>query len=463
VLIARAEIGGIAPLDARITDGRIAEIRRGLARRAGETQLDAGGGALLPGLHDHHLHLFALAAAEESLRCGPPAVRDADALAKALANAGGRDAWIRGIGYHESVAGELDRERIDALVPDRPARIQHRSGALWVVNSAGVERLGLDRGADARGVERAPDGRATGRLYRLDAWLRERIESGGPPPVDGVSRRLAAFGVTGLTDATPTNGSGELEALVAAALRGELRQRIVVMGSAQLPEVTHPHVTRGAVKVLLDERDLPGFEELQETIADAHRRERPVAIHCVTRAELVLATAAFAAAGSRSGDRIEHAAVAPPDALPPLAELSLTVVTQPNFVRERGDAYLVDVDARDRPWLYRGRGFLEASVPLGGGTDAPFGEPDPWAAMRAAVDRNTDGGSALGPEEALTPERALALFTSPAAVPGDPPRPIEVGAAADLCLLDRPWSQARSELSSAHAAAAIRDGDLIWP
>jgi predicted amidohydrolase YtcJ len=462
VLIARAEIDGIAPLDVRIADGRIAEIGRGLAHRAGETRIDAGGGALLPGLHDHHLHLFALAAAEASLRCGPPAVRDADAFAKALANAGGREGWIRGIGYHESVAGELDRTRLDALVPDRPARIQHRSGALWIVNSAGVESLGLDRGADARGVERAPDGRATGRLYRLDAWLRERIESGGPPPLDGVSRRLAAFGVTGVTDATATNGSGELEALVAAAQRGELCQRVVVMGSAQLPEATHPYVVRGAVKVLLDERDLPGFEELQETIADAHRRERPAAIHCVTRAELVLATAAFAAAGSRAGDRIEHAAVAPPEALPPLCELSLTVVTQPNFVRERGDAYLVDVEARDRPWLYRGRGLLEASVSLGGGTDAPFGDPDPWAAMRAAVDRNTEAGFALGPDEGLSPERALALFTSPASAPGDPPRPIAVRAPADLCLLDRPWSAARSELSSTLVTAAIRDGSIIW-
>jgi predicted amidohydrolase YtcJ len=278
-----------------------------------------------------------------------------------------------------------------------------------------------------------------------------------------VSRRLAAFGVTGVTDATATNGSGELQAFVTAVERGELRQRIVLMGSVELPEVTHPYVARGAVKVLLDERDLPGFEELREAIADAHRRERPAAIHCVTRAELVLATAAFAAAGSRAGDRIEHAAVAPPDALPPLCELSLTVVTQPNFVRERGDAYLVDVDARDRPWLYRGRGLLEASVFLGGGTDAPFGDPDPWAAMRAAVDRNTEGGFALGPDEGLSPERALALFTSPASAPGDPPRPIAGGAPADLCLLDRPWSEARSKLSSALVAAAIRDGVLIWP
>jgi predicted amidohydrolase YtcJ len=463
VLIARAEIDGAAPVDVRVAGGRIAEIGRGLVRRAGESVLDAAGGALLPGLHDHHLHLLALAAAEASLRCGPPEVRNADALAKSLARADGRDGWIRGIGYHESVAGELDRARLDALVPDRPVRIQHRSGAMWIVNSAGVERLGLDRGADARGVERAPDGRATGRLYRLDAWLRERIESGEPPSLDGVSRRLAAFGVTGATDATVSNGSGELRALVAAADRSELRQRVVVMGKAELPEATHPYVTRGAVKLLLDERDLPEFEALRAAIADAHGEERPVAIHCVTRAELVLATAAVAAAGSRAGDRIEHAAVAPPDALPPLAELGLAVVTQPHFVRERGDAYLVDVEPRDRPWLYRGRGLLEASVPLGAGTDAPFGDPDPWAAMRAAVDRKTEGGVALAPEEALTPERALALFTSPASAPGDPPRPIAVGAPADLCLLDRPWSEARSELSSALVAAAIRDGVLIWP
>jgi predicted amidohydrolase YtcJ len=461
VLIAHAEIHGIAPLDLRIADGRIAEIGRDLSPGPGEPVLDAAGGALLPGLHDHHLHLRALAAAATSLRCGPPEVRNADALAAALAGAVGRDEWIRGIGYHESVAGELDRKQLDAFVPDHPARIQHRSGALWVVNSAGARRLGLDSGADAPGVERDADGGATGRLFRLDTWLRERLEAGGPPPLDGVSRRLAAFGVTGVTDATATNGSGELRALVAAALRGELRQRVVVMGSAELPEVTHPYVTRGAVKVLLDERDLPSFGALRETIANAHQRGRPAAIHCVTRVELVLATAAFAAAGSLTGDRIEHAAVAPPDALPPLSELSLTVVTQPNFVRERGDAYIVDVEPRDRPWLYRGRGFLEASVSLGGGTDAPFGDPDPWAAMQAAVDRRTEAGAVLGPEEGLSPERALALFTSPALAPGAPPRPIEVGAAADLCLLDRPWSAARSELSSALVAAAIRDGVMI--
>jgi predicted amidohydrolase YtcJ len=463
VLITRAEIDGAAPIDLRIAGGQIAEIGPALPRRRGERVLDADGGALLPGLHDHHIHLMALAAALASVRCGPPQVRSIESLASALRGGNDHHGWIRGVGYHESATGELDRALLDELVPDRPVRIQHRSGAMWVVNSPAVERLGLDRGVDPPGVERDAGGRATGRLFRLDAWLREQLEEGSPPRLADVSLRLAGFGVTGLTDATAENASTELRAFVAAAERGELRQRVVMMGRSDLPSPSHEMVERGALKVLLHESDLPALAQLQEIIETAHDQGRPVAVHCVTRAELVFAAAAFGAAGCRSGDRIEHAAVAPPDAVRLLAELPLTVVTQPGFIRERGDAYLVEVAPRDRPFLYRCRGFLRASVPLGGSTDAPFGDPDPWKAMRSAVDRRTEAGATIGSDEALAPERALALFTSPPASPGGAPRSIEWGGAADFCLLDRPWSSARSELSSEMVAATIRAGRLIWP
>ena len=62
-------------------------------------------------------------------------------------------------------------------------------------------------------------------------------------------------------------------------------------------------------------------------------------------------------------------------------------------------------------------GFLDAAIPLGAGTDAPFGDPDPWLAMQAAVDHRTRDGAALCPEESIDPERALALFTTTAAAP----------------------------------------------
>lgn len=465
MLITGAEIDGASPLDVRLEGGRIVEIGRSLALRRDEPVLGAAGGALLPGLHDHHLHLFALAAALSSVRCGPPSVRDAQGLARALAareTPGDATDWIRGVGYFESVAGELDRERLDCLVPARPLRIQHRSGALWMLNSAAVERLGLDRGTHAPGVERDAAGRATGRLFHLDAWLRERLEHAPPPCLAAVGEALSAFGVTGVTDATPGNGPAELHALVAACDRGELRQRVLVMGAPGLPAPAHALVERGSVKLRLDENAPPDFDALLRSIDDAHRDGRPVAIHCVTRAELVLGAGAFAAAGIRPGDRIEHAAVTPPDVMSLLAELRVRVVTQPGFVRERGDAYAEQVDAADRPWLYRCGGFLDAAVPLAAGTDAPFADPDPWRAIQAAVDRRTEAGLVLGEGERLAPELALALFTSPPEAPGDAPRRIAAGARADLCLLDRPWSEARERLSSECVTATIRGGSVVW-
>src|SRR5215470_4478406 len=174
LLIRDAEVAGVR-CDVRLAAGRVAALGAGLAPASGERVLEARGGALLPGLHDHHLHLLAWAAALGSVRCGPPEVRDEPALAAALRAAARAGGFVRGVGYHECVAGELERGRLDAWLADVPLRIQHRSGALWMLNSAACRRLGLDGRAMPEGVERDARGRATGRLFRLDAWLRERL------------------------------------------------------------------------------------------------------------------------------------------------------------------------------------------------------------------------------------------------------------------------------------------------
>jgi predicted amidohydrolase YtcJ len=464
VLIRGAELPGGARRDLRIAGGRIAAIAATLPRRPHEAVLEAAGGALLPGLHDHHLHLFALAAASRSLRCGPPHVADAAALRAQLARAR-RDTpeghWVRGIGYHESVAGELDRTRLDAWLADRPVRMQHRSGALWILNGEALRRLDADRAPPA-GLERDPHGLPTGRLFRADAWLRERLGSDELPSLADTGRQLARYGVTGVTDATPSNGAQEARAFGLALARDELPQQLYLMGTAKLPAPLHPRMTRGPRKLVLDEARLPDFESFRDDIAAAHDDDRAVAIHCVTRAELVFAVAAVREAGCRPGDRIEHAALADREGLALLASLPLTVVTQPHFIAERGDAYRRDVAPADRAHLYRCRSFEAAGIPFAAGTDAPFGEPDPWAAMRAAVERQTRSGQRMGPDEALAPERALALFTSPAQAPGSPPRSLAVGAPADLCLLDRPWRAARAELSAQRVAATLCGGRLRW-
>lgn len=465
MLIENAEIEGKSGFGIRIAEGRIRDCGSDLSARPGEARLDAAGGALLPGLHDHHLHLFALAAARASLDCGPPGLREADALASALADAcreraedPGDSGWVRGVGYHESVAGDLDRHRLDAWTGGVPVRIQHRSGALWIVNTAGAERLELAAAGGQPGVEIDARGQPTGRLWRADGWLRDRLGPARPPSLGEASAALASFGVTGVTDATPHNGPAEVATLQRAREAGELRQSVLLMGGRDLPLQGAPGIETGALKVLLVEDALPDFETLRGTIEEVHRAGRTVAVHCVTRGELLFALETFADAGVMPGDRIEHAAVAPPSGVESLSALGLCVVTQPNFIAERGDVYATDVEVCDRPWLYRGQGFLNEDIALGGGTDAPFGDPDPWRAMRAAVDRRSQAGRLLGAGEALSPERALELFTSAPEAPGGPPRRLTAGVSADLVLLDRPWARAREDLSSQAVRATFCSG-----
>jgi predicted amidohydrolase YtcJ len=268
--------------------------------------------------------------------------------------------------------------------------------------------------------------------------------------------------VTGVTDATPHNGPAELAVFRDAAARGALLQRVRVMGEKALAAGGDEWVEVGEYKIMLDERDLPPLDGLVARIRAAHANGRCVAIHCVGRAELVLACGAIEEAGPRRGDRVEHAAIAPPPLADRLAALRVTVVTQPSFVRERGDQYLVRVEPRDRAWLYRCRGLLDAGVEVGGGTDAPFGDADPWAAMKAAVERRTLAGEVLGADERIAPERALSLFTSNAEAPGRARRTLAAGAVADLCLLDRPWTRAREVLASAMVRATWRAGRVVW-
>jgi predicted amidohydrolase YtcJ len=424
LLVRGGEVDG-QRADVLVEDGVVAAVGPGLAPDGPGDVLDAGGAAVLPGLHDHHLHLLAMAAARDSLDVGD--VDGPEAFDAALrAAAAERPSGVRVIGYHERQAGPLDEERLRALAGTAPVRVQHATGAAWL---------------DA------------------DGW---RF---GPNPVDpdttldlaAVGRDLLAVGVTGVTDATPTVDASAVRLLADA----DLPLRVVVTGGVVLPTVDG--LPRGPVKLVIADHELPELGALAAAIAAAHERDRPVAVHCVTAPALALLLAAWAEVGTHPGDRVEHAAVVPPAAIAELAALGVTVVTQPNFVRERGDRYRAEVDAVDQPDLWRCGSLRTAGVPVAAGTDAPYGLADPWAAMAAAVDRRTRAGTALGADEAVTPEIARDLFLGRLDDPGGPARRVEPGAPADLCILDRPWADARVDLAAVEVRATVVAGTVHDP
>ena len=448
MLIRDAEIRRHGRADLRLSGNTVAAIGR-LDPLPGERVIDADGGTLLPGLHDHHIHLNALAARAASVWCGPPEVSDEAALAAALARTG--SGWLRGMGYHESVCGLPDALALDRLCPDRPLRIQHRSGRMWLLNSAALADL-LGRAEPPPGLERE-GGRFTGRLFDEDRWLSQTL-AGSPPDLAALSASLAAFGVTGVTDMSPANDPAMAAHFARQRYNGALRQSLVLAGALSLADAT-PDVWRlGPVKLHLHENALPDFAEAADLIRAAHGQGRGVAVHCTTEVEMVFTLALFEEAGTLPGDRIEHASIADPGHVARMAQLGLQVCVQPHFLTERGDHYRESVEQRLQPHLYRLASLRDAGLVLAGGSDAPFGSADPWAAMRGATDRQTAQGVVMGAEEALDADAALALWLA------DPldlsrERRIAVGGAADLCLLAANSCSVRLTVS---AGQVIHDG-----
>ena len=431
MLIRRAQL-----LDGTIADVRtehlILEVAADLTPIRGETVIDATGCTVIPGLHDHHVHVHSAAAATASVSVGPREVNGRKEFREALANAHvGEDGWIRAVGYHEAAAGELDRATLDEVSPPVPVRVQHRSGILWTLNTAGLARVGLPDHPDGR--LRSADPSWSGALARRETGLSD------------VSRRLASYGVTGLTDATPDLGVTDVVKFAESRRHGELLQRVHCLAPGK--RILHD-----------DDLDLDG---LTAWVGARHAAGGVVALHCVTAAQLVVTIAALRAAGTRPGDRIEHAAVVPDDCVVDLVELRVVVVTQPNFVAERGDQYLADVPHDVLPQLWRLASLVAAGIPVAMSTDFPFGDLDPWAAMRAAVRRETASGVAFGPRERIDGAAALTMFLG---TPEHPTRPRSVspGEPGDLCLLSGTPDEVRHELDAGRVVATIVEGRVVY-
>ncbi len=457
MLVARGQLRDLGTRDLRVDGGVIVEIDTTLRPRRGEEVVDAGGNAVLPGLHDHHVHLRSAAAAMTSVDAahldGAAALRAALADAAAIRSPG---EWLRVVRYHASIAGDLDRSRLDRLSPPGvPVRVQHRTGALWVLNSPACTLLGLDA-AEHAGVDAR-----RGLLWRRDDLLRS-ASTLGPGSLAAFGRVAAARGVTGFTDATPDGSSTDARDLARDLRQAGVPQRLHLMApvGAEPPDVDR--ATTGPVKVLLDDAELPSLDELSDLVRDAHGGARPVAVHCVTQVQLVLALAALACVGTVDGDRIEHGSVIPTELIGELRRLGVTVVSQPHFVAERGDDYLREVDPDEVGSLYRLRSLSAAGVALAAGTDAPFGGADPWPSIAAAVHRRTADGQVLGAGEALDAAAAIGLYLGAPEAPGSPRR-LQVGAAADLCILDVPWRAVPSGLEVAPVRTTLVAGQVVFP
>lgn len=117
-----------------------------------------GDKVLLPGFIDNHIHPFLGALLMPTEHIAPEPWRQADgtvrpaartpeeyrsALDRAIAERQNKSDWFISFGYQPSLHGDYSKAKLDALFPDRPVVLIHRSFHESYVNSHGLEKLGL--------------------------------------------------------------------------------------------------------------------------------------------------------------------------------------------------------------------------------------------------------------------------------------------------------------------------------
>ncbi|MDE0778474.1 MAG: amidohydrolase family protein [Nocardioides sp.] len=400
------------------------------------------GSVVVPGFVDPHLHLRAMAAARCSVDLA--ALADGAAVRRDLAAAPG-DGWLRAVGWDESLGhGPLTRADLDAACGHRPVVVHHATGYRVVLNTAALQALGTDSAEAGDGDGELPS----------DHPILDEVPRVGPTELASalcsIGEGLTSAGVVAVEDATATNDAADVDALTHGGLTVRVRAMVGVRAAGSAPPGTR-------VKVIVDEAT--STAELSETIAGAHRRGQPVALHVVDVGPLQVALDALTGAPPPHPgrpdrlDRLEHVSLCLPEQVGAIARAGVAVVTQPTFLVHRSAKYRSSLSSVEQRWLYRLGSLASAGVRVAASSDAPVVPARPLESVQAMVERDH-------PAERVDVATALDLVTRLAAVvSGAGSGVLDPGHRADFTVLGAdPTAVVRSALADIPVLATWVDG-----
>ncbi|MBJ6623148.1 MULTISPECIES: amidohydrolase [unclassified Streptomyces] len=444
--------------DLGVWRGRIVGLDEAVTSLPAREVVDLQGATVLPGFVDAHVHL-----AWTGLKQGTPSIagctRVEDVLARvaeAVTQKGSPGAWVSIAGYDQRALGRhLTAAELDEVSHGHKLYLMHDSGHGCVVNSAVLDLL--PAGTPHENGFLAEGAMGAARALRLPYAQEELAEAIGRAARTCLAEGVTACAEAGVGGALLGHSPVELGAYQLARDRGLLPLRVQLMVAADTlhPVAAHDadgipraldlglrtgfgddRLSVGALKVFTDGgmmartaaltapyeglghagqlQDDP--EVLTDTIVDGHLAGWQLAVHAIgDRAADVALDALERAQRLRprpdARHRVEHAGLIRPDQLPRFARLGVRAVVQPNFLRYFGDDYAAIMGEERAPWLYRGRAFLDHGIPLVGSSDRPVTDGSPLRAVQFMVERASESGLLIGPEEGVTVAEALHAYT----------------------------------------------------
>lgn len=448
--------------------------------------IDLNGRTVIPGLIDSHLHLYEDYLSRKEINLGD--VHSYDALCSVLHKAAQKirqGEWIVGMNLHMERLQEKrfpTKEVLDRVSKDIPIVVKSFCGHANIINSKALELAGIDKGSEQEipgTVEYDKDGIPNG-IVREETFL-YKVNSIIPPPsfeqaVEEAGNYLqdcASYGLTTL-HTNDISDTYKLE-LFQAIKKGEnLCCRIIYYptnisktGTGAITGFGDQYIKLGAMKMFMDgsvgaataamkepytDQDTMGLliqnqEETNRKVKEAYDAGMDVAVHAIGDRGINMVLTAFENAYDKSigWNRrfyLIHGYLADQEAIERMKKLPIVIPTQPVFIRNFTGMARQRLGEERTNRLFPNRTFIDNGILIGGSSDAPIQECNPFYGIQCAVTRKSMDGSEeiIAPEQAVTVYEALDMYTRQAAFVGQEENmkgTLEAGKLADFIVLEK--------------------------
>ncbi len=488
--------------------------RDALLAQAGDCQqVDLHGAAVLPGFIDPHSHFMRVAT---SLLEVPMGGADTVEKMKARMDAFVQERniqpgqWVQGRDYDSNIMPNGKNPTLadlDAIAPQNPLVIHHKSGHMGLMNSLALEKLGVtaDTKAPEGGRIETKGGKLTGYLEE-NAFFQYIQAIPGPDAevllqvLKQAQDKYASYGITTVQEGMVVEQILPIYQLLAKAKVMNLDVFLFAAPNAYdaadkaLREMNDPHIHLGGVKVLLDgspqgrtawmrqpyegDAEYTGYptmtdEALTQAFIFAGKHHTQLLGHCNGDAAAEQYLRCLEQAEATVPELAElrpvviHGQLMGRDQLPRAAKLGAMVSFFVAHVYHWGDVHLKNFGKERADHISAAKSAQNAGVKFTFHQDAPVIEPDMLETIWCAVNRTTKNGVKLGADsEALSTLEALRAVTVNAAYQyfrEDSLGTLEAGKQADMVILDKdPLETDPTCLRDLQVLETYKNGKLVY-